>query len=482
MSDLKGARSRILGAMNARLAPLPPRRAVGLLAAVSAVGALAACKPQGNDKTRPSGALTATAALPPLSGKGLAPATTNPERATAEAPPAPSGSAHAEGPPKKSAQSLVSDPCSLLNGPIQLSFTGAASVWVSDEASPAQDPIILFNRDGVARPVFLPHPPPRAEASAKADAGPPGAREAAPKKADHPERLALTEAPERATAPGCSIAGGFVFCMATSGAIHRTTLAGEGDAIVAAGRPGSSIAAATIGGQQAALAFLADRRTSEGAVTMAFATLGEAMPTQLSEDGSGATFVTLAPRGDHAVAMYIDARRALTPLHARVLSAEAGKLRLGADAVLFVGEATDGRTVGAVALGESGPAFGLLPTFKDTTTFGVAAIRIDEQPRDDAPVTWSTYPSSIDRAPIAATRGVSPVRVALVRPATNEAKPKQVLELGEIDPSGAIKPLCAAAESSKFSDVSLTPDRFGTLWLAYTDAQGTWIERRGKAP
>jgi hypothetical protein len=471
-------RSRILGAMNARPAPPPPCRVVGVLAAV---GALAACKPQGNDKARPPGTLSATPARP---GAALpaAPAATSSPRAAPEARPASSESARAEGAAKKSTPWLVSDPCSLLNGPIQLSFTGAASVWVSEEAQPNQDPTILFNRDGVARPVYLPHPAPRTDASAKADPRPAGARDAASTKANRPERLALTEAPERATAPGCAIAGGFVFCMATSGVIHRTTLAGEGDTVIATGRPGSSIAAATSGGQQPVIAFLANRRTSEGAVTLAFAALGDSTPVQLSEDGSGATFVTLAPRGDQAVAMYIDARRALTPLHARVLSAATGKLRLGTDAVLFVGEASDGRTVGAVALGESGPAFGLLPTFKDTTTFGVAAIRIDEQPRDDAPVTWSTYPGSIEPAPIAATRGVSPVRVALVRPASNEPKPKQVLELGEIDPSGNIKPLCTVAESSKFGDVSLTPDRFGTLWLVYTDAQGTWIERRGKAP
>ena len=45
-----------------------------------------------------------------------------------------------------------------------------------------------------------------------------------------------------------------------------------------------------------------------------------------------------------------------------------------------------------------------------------------------------------------------------------------------------MKPLCAVTESSTFSDLSLTADRFGTLWLTYTDAEGTWIERRGKAP
>jgi hypothetical protein len=366
-------------------------------------------------------------------------------------------------------------------GPIQLPFTGAATVWLNEDAPPGQDPRVIFNRDGVARVITLPTPPPRAAASANAKLKPPLDQQPSSKKVDRPERLALTEAAEQATVPGCSIAGSFVYCMAMSGAIHRMTLTGEGDTIIATGRPGTSIATALLGGSTL-LAFLADRRTTEGSVTMAFGALDIATPVQLSEDGSGATFVALAPRGDRAVAMYIDARRALTPLHARILSAEAGKLRLGTDAVLFIGEGTDTRPIGALALGESGPTFGLLPTFKDVKTFGVAAIRIDEVPRDDAPVTWSTLPSGLERAPIAATRGVSPVHVAVVRPASNEPKAKRVLELGEIDPSGTVKALCIAAESSKFVDVSLTADRLGTLWLAYTDAHGTWIERRGTAP
>lgn len=338
----------------------------------------------------------------------------------------------------------------------------------------------------------LPEAPPRAAPAAKAPgdraaAKAPGDKAGAPAPGDKagaatPDvltRVRQKEPAERATAPGCVLAGGFVHCMARSGDIHRATLTGDGDAVIAAGRPGSSLAATMLGGRPL-LGFLADRKTSEGVVTLAFASLDGGPATQVSEDGSGATFITLAPRGEKVVAMYIDARRALLPLHARVIGEGSGRLHVGTDAVLFVGDGTEGRPIGALALGESGPTFGLLPTFKDVTTFGVAAIRIDEQPRDDAPVTWSTLPGGLDRAPIAATQGVTPVRIALVRPAVNE-KAKRVLELGEIDPSGAYKPLCVAAESTKFSDVSLTADKFGTVWLAYTDAEGTWIERRGKA-
>ena len=55
------------------------------------------------------------------------------------------------------------------------------------------------------------------------------------------------------------------------------------------------------------------------------------------------------------------------------------------------------------------------------------------------------------------------------------------VELGEIEDTGAFKGLCTVAEGASFSDLGLTADRFGTLWLSYTDAEGTWIERRGKA-
>lgn len=364
------------------------------------------------------------------------------------------------------ASSTGNDACNPLRGPIQLGLTGAATLWMDDDAGPDMDPTIVFNREGSPRRVTLPALP---------------KINAAKRAGRKPERLALGEPASRATAPGCAHAGGFLFCMSTSGALHRTTLTGEGHTLIGNGRAGAPISASTIGPAHTVVAFLADRKTTEGLVTMAFAALDESAPVQLSEEGSGATFVALAPRADHALAMYIDARRALTPLHARTLAVKAGKLDLGTDAVIFVGEGTEGRRAGAVVVGPSGAAFGLLPLFKDTTTFGLAAIRIDERPRDDAAVTWSAYPGGLDNAPVATTSGASPVRVLRVLPASSEATAKKVLELGEIDDSGAWKPLCAVAERGSFNDVSLLADRFGTLWIVYTDGDGTWIERRGKA-
>ncbi len=198
----------------------------------------------------------------------------------------------------------------------------------------------------------------------------------------------------------------------------------------------------------------------------------------LSEDGAGATFVTLASRGEEVVAMYIDARRVLTPVHARILTGS-GKLGLGADAVVFVGSGTDGRISGAIARGSHGHELALLPVDKDDHAFGLAAIRIEEQPRDDAATTWSLYPAALDRPSVAATQGVWPIRVLRVRPVGTEPRGKAMLELGEVDAAGVFKGLCPVAEGTSFADLAMLVDRAGALWIAYTDGDGTWIERRG---
>ena len=249
--------------------------------------------------------------------------------------------------------------------------------------------------------------------------------------------------------------------------------------LVAKARAGSPISAAVLASSHVAYAFLADRKTTEGATTLAFAALDDATPVLLSEDGSGATSVTLVSRGEQALAVYVDARRVLTPVHARVLSA-AGKLELGPDAVVFVGGGSDGRPRGAIAQGGLGSELALVPIDREEKEFGLAAIHIEAQPRDDAPVTWSLYPAAMDWPAVAATQGVSPIRVLRTRPADTDPQAKHVLELGELDATGAFRALCPVANGVGFDDLAIAVDAVGGLWIAYTDGTGTWVERRGK--
>ncbi|HVY49218.1 MAG TPA: hypothetical protein VHB21_25180, partial [Minicystis sp.] len=255
---------------------------------------------------------------------------------------------------------------------------------------------------------------------------------------------------------------------------------GADDHVVASARRGGPIAAAEIGEGHAVVAVLGDRKTTEGAVTLAFAALDDEPPVLLSEEGSGATFVALAPHQGRVLAAYVDARRAMTPVHARELRVDdGGKLGLGGDAVAFIGEGGDAQTsCTLVASGEG--ALALVP-IGDGRGFGMAAVRVGLPPVDDAPTTWSPYPNGCTPAPIAAT-GTFPAKVARVRPATKDPSSKRALELGEVDAAGAFTPICTVAEARSVRDVAVAEDAHHVVWVAYTDGRGTWLVRRAPRP
>ncbi|WP_434043527.1 MULTISPECIES: hypothetical protein [Sorangium] len=358
--------------------------------------------------------------------------------------------------------------CKLRRGPLALSLRGPALLWSPDEKARA-DFRVIFNRDGVAQPVapafaaLVGSVPPRDEVATDAGAG--------------------SGEPARASWPACAVASGFVFCMDQGGTIRRTPMSGGAAPPLGAGRRGTGISAVPLPGGHTLLAFLSDRKTSEGVVTQAFAVLDDRPAVPLSEEGSGATFVALSPWKDGALAMYIDARSALTPVHARTLRPTAeGKLELGPDAVLFVGDAGESRMGGALAIGPEGPAYVLLPASKDMSEFGMAAIRIADAPRDDMPAVWSLYPNGLSPAPIAATQGVSPIHVARVRPIAPEPGARHALEIGQLDAEGRFQARCLAVEGKSFKHVAIEADRGGSLWLAYTTSAGTFVEQRAVGP
>lgn len=444
-------RSGMLGPMNERLV-------VAIL-----FTALASCKEPKRD--RPTGIAASAVIRAPGAVTAEAPA---PSASACEPQKAPSATASAPAAAAAPPAVASGDVCRVTRGPLQMSFTGQATLWI-DEASADREMRVVFNDGGVPRAVTLPAQP----------AAKPQPKGSKPEAAKKPERLALSEPATRLVTPACAVASGQWFCADKAGAIHRTATLGQEGAVVAQGRVGSPIAAAPIAGSHVAYAYLADRKTTEGATTMAFAALDDNPPQTLSEDGAGATFVTLAPRGEEVIAMYIDARRVLTPVHARVITANK-KLAFGPDAVIFVGGGSEGRAGGVIAQGATGSELALVAMEKDMKEFGLAAIRIEEQPRDDAKVTWSIYPAAMERAPVAATQGAVPVRVLRVRPASAEANAKKVLELGELDAAGAYRPSCPVAEGAMFGDLAIAIDRQGALWMAYTDADGTWVEKRGR--
>ncbi|WP_437966485.1 hypothetical protein WMF04_43940 [Sorangium sp. So ce260] len=432
-----------------------------------------------------SPAVTSASTLPldaGLADAGLADAAA-PDAATADAA-APDAAAPDAAAPDAAAAAPGAG-CKLRRGPLSLSLRGPALLWTPDEAARA-DFRVIFNRDGVAQ-----HVAPALGALAAPASSPRGAAPAlgalaapaSPPQEAAPDAGAAGGEPARASWPACAVASRFVFCMDHGGTIRRTPVWGAEGPPIGAGRRGTGISAVALPGGHTLLAFLSDRKTSEGAVTQAFAVLDDRPAVPLSEEGSGATFVALSPWKGGALAMYIDARSALTPVHARTIGlTPEGKLELGPDAVVFVGDAGESRMGGALAIGADGPAYALLPAAKDMSAFGMAAIRIDEAPRDDMPAVWSLYPNGLSPAPIAATQGVSPIHVARVRPLAREPGSRHALELGQLDGEGRFQPRCLAVEGKSFKHVAIEADRDGSLWIAYTTAAGTFIEQRALGP
>jgi hypothetical protein len=211
-------------------------------------------------------------------------------------------------------------------------------------------------------------------------------------------------------------------------------------------------------------------------VTEAWLAAGDEPPLRISEDGSGATSLALGPRTEGLLALMVDARTALTAMHARTVAYE-GRVRLGEDVVVFVGGPGDRSTRAVLAIPPGGPGWALLPIARDVGSFGLAAVRLEESPRVDEPVVWSMYPNGLDPAPIATVARAQTAWVGRVRPEGAEPGSARTLELGTIEPEGAFVFAARVPTSGTASDVALAAEAEGAPWLAWTDRSGSWLMR-----
>jgi hypothetical protein len=237
------------------------------------------------------------------------------------------------------------------------------------------------------------------------------------------------------------------------------------------------VAAATLSGSHALVAYLANRKAAGVVVSEAYAVVDDAPPVRISEEGSGATAVSVVPRDPGIVVMLVDGRAAMTPVHARNLGLKDGRLEVGADAVAFVGGGAERHTSGVLAGGGSGGVFALVPVAGEAG-FGAVAVHLGDPPAVEEKTTWSMYPNGLDPAPIAATTGSSPIRVARLRPIDVRPDAPRGVELGKLEDSGAFVPYGMIATTGRVSALEVATDTARALWIYYTDATGSWLERR----
>jgi hypothetical protein len=194
----------------------------------------------------------------------------------------------------------------------------------------------------------------------------------------------------------------------------------------------------------------------------------------LSESGAGASSVALVEAGDHAMAVWIDARAAMSPVHARSVAVNrAAPARLGNDVVVFVGPSPEGLAE-VSAVGYRGAVTAFIPFARDTTAFGLAALSVGSEPHLDAEVTWTPYPNGIEPAKVSAAVICGAPWVAFVRP--REAAPESPAGLmlaALVD--GLLGEQTSAAEGFGFYAVSLAARDAGGAWLAWVGNGRTWV-------
>jgi hypothetical protein len=350
----------------------------------------------------------------------------------------------------------ASSVCKRIYGPVRQPFTGPARLEIVGRSLR-----VVTHRNGT--PAFADVP-----------LEPPGAPVKPPVSTD--------DVAPPVSSPPCAVAGNYTFCVDEEGAVHRYRADGSDPRIVARARPGSPLSAALLGGagapERPVVAYIADRKTTEGITSEAYVFAEGDTPRRISEDGSGATFVAIAQQGERVAALMLDARVAMTPVHVRWLAIVEQQVKVGPDAVVFIGGSAERRTLAALATSASPPVvFGVLPIAREVD-FGMVVIPVDDPPREDVAGVWSMYPNGLDPAPIAATAFTSPIRVARVRPIEVAARSDRGLELGQLDAQGNFASLGFVTTGRSIRHLSIASDRFGALWISYTDDRGSWLERR----
>lgn len=389
---------------------------------------------------------------PKKTANDAGPATTETPIAIASNVPPPVDAGPVDAGPAEPTELIDAGPnaCRIVFGPVQMPFTGPAALAIS-----GNNLDVNTHTNGILHVTSFP-----------ADST--GAK-----------RKDLGATPLKASRPACAVAGQYAFCSDSNGNVHRALRAQASDQTYVHADAGARIAAAQLPGGHVALAYLAIYNTTEGHVSQAFVKIDDEEPFRISDEGAGATDVTLAERGNELVALYVDARLAMSPLHARVISYEAGKAHLGSDEVVYVGGGSDHQVLVTLASDNAGSMLGLMPTTADDV-FGMAAVKLESPPKIDEPSEISPYLNGINTAPVTATLGGKKMYVASVRPLTKEATSVRGLEIGVATDSGKFSytTLGWVASAGSVKDVAVTLDKTGALWLHYTDQDGSWLERR----
>lgn len=269
---------------------------------------------------------------------------------------------------------------------------------------------------------------------------------------------------------GPAFVGRYAYWIRGSALLRRALKAGGAPELLADdAREGTRVAAAEVGNDHKAVAaYIA--KSDEELVARLWLEGGRRLP--LTPEGSQATSVNLVPSGDDLLAIILEGRTSMSPVHARQLLLRGKIPRVGDDVVVWVGPPSQALSEVVSLPAPDGDAWSFLALERTVTDFGLARFRVDQEPRMDVKVDWLVYPNGINPAPIATGEACGKPIVAFARPSEARPRSPQELHVAKLNGNG-LGASEVVARSRAFNNVSLAPVNGGAL-LTWTADWRTW--------
>lgn len=254
----------------------------------------------------------------------------------------------------------------------------------------------------------------------------------------------------------------------------RVDRPGEPEVLANDAREGTRVAAARVGkGEKQVVGYISQK--GEDLVARVWIEGGETLV--LTPEGSQSTSINLVPSDGDLLAILLEGRTSMSPVHARRLFLRGKIPRVGEDVVVWVGPPAQPLTEVMSVSGPAGEAWSFLPLERTVTDFGLARFKISREPEMDVKVEWLGYPNGINPAPVATADICGGPVVLFARPSEQRPHSPQELHIARLL-GGKLEASDVVARSRAFNNISLAPIRVGRsgagALLVWTADWRTW--------
>ena len=271
-------------------------------------------------------------------------------------------------------------------------------------------------------------------------------------------------------ARGPAFAGPYAYWIRGKSLVRRGLKQGGTPELLADdAREGTRVAAAEVGtDRKAVAAYVAE--AGEELVARLWLDGGKRLP--LTPEGTQATSVNLIPSSGDLLAIILEGRTSMSPVHARRLLLRGKIPRVADDVVVWVGPPSQALSEVVSLPTPEGDAWSFVALERTVTDFGLARFRVAQDPQMDVKVDWIEYPNGINPAPIATGQACGQSLVVFARPSEARPRSPQELHVAKVNGTG-LAASEVVARSRAFNNVSVAPVKGGAL-LTWTADWRTW--------